>query len=138
MRCESVERVMLHGDVEWWGEWRMVTVSLIICNLATRVRWSFSEFKMSHYIDCLVFRSDGDTDAEVWRCVGRHLCVRGCVSSRHQHHGDTGADVTTWFLPPTSSCSVEKAPAIWTSIYIIIHNVRKMPAWHRLHVERAQ
>ena len=63
-------------DVDWRGEWRMVTVSLIICNLATRVRWSFSEFKMSHYIDCQVLRSDGDTDAGAEVCWETSLCPR--------------------------------------------------------------
>ena len=61
------------------GEWRMVTVSLIICNLATRVRWSFLEFKMSHYIDCQVFRSDRDTDTGVEECpreTSLSLCPR--------------------------------------------------------------
>ena len=68
MRCESVERVMLHGEHrrgEW--TWTMVTVSLVICNLATRVRWSFSEFKMSHYIDWLPGVSFG---RRYWCCGG--------------------------------------------------------------------
>ena len=64
------------GDVDWRGEWRMGTVSLIICNLATWVRWSFSEFKMSHYIDCQVLRSDGVTDAGVEVCWETSLCPR--------------------------------------------------------------
>ena len=67
------------GDEDWWGEWRMVTVSLIICNLATRVRWSFSEFKRSHYIDCQVLRSGGDTHAGVEECpreTSLSLCPR--------------------------------------------------------------
>ena len=61
----------------WWGEWTMVTVSLIICNLASRVRWSFSVFEMSHYIDCQVLRSGGDTHAGVEECPREtSLCPR--------------------------------------------------------------
>ena len=95
------------GHVDWRGEWTMVTVSLVICHLATRVRWSFSVFKISHYIDCLVIL--------MVRCGGVSLgdiSVSAVASARvtrvQQRSGDTGADVTTWFLHPTSSCSAER------------------------------
>ena len=92
-------------------------------------------FKMSHYIDCLVFRPDRDTDGvQVWRCGGVSLgdiSVSAVASARvtrvQQQSGDTGADVTTWFLHPTSSCSVEEAPSIRASVYNIIHIIRRRP-----------
>ena len=127
MRRESVERVMLHGehrhqpparghvDWRWRGEWTLVTVSLVICHLATRARWSFLEFKMSHYtliVWCFVWT---EIRMRVWRCGGVSLgdiSVSAVASARvtrvQQRSGDTGADVTTRFLHPTSSCSAER------------------------------
>ena len=128
-------------DWHWRGEWTLVTVSLVICHLATRVRWSFSVFKMSHYIDCLVFRPDRDTDGEMWRSVpGRHLCVRGCVSSRHQ---SPAAEWRHWggchdlvFAPDIIMFCGGGSFNSGIDLHHYSHYTEK--AWHRLHIERAQ